>query len=118
MSPKTDSEQQAMIDKPYCPVLGSVMWGQLATCPDLLFAIFLLSCFQSNPDIKHWKTLLHVIGYIKNTTDFGLTFSQDTNLTPLPYVDADYGGCRDTHCSTSSFMFMMAGGPVTWSSKQ
>jgi hypothetical protein len=31
MSPKTDSERKEMTDKPYRPVLGSVMWGQLAT---------------------------------------------------------------------------------------
>ena len=31
MSPKTDSEKKQMVDKPYRPVLGSVMWGQLAT---------------------------------------------------------------------------------------
>jgi hypothetical protein len=36
----------------------------------------------------------------------------------LAYVDADYGGCRNTRCSTSSFVFLMAGGVVTWSSKR
>jgi hypothetical protein len=118
MSPKTDSEKREMVDKPYRPVLGSVMWGQLATRPDLSFAVSLLSHFQANPGIEHWKGLLHVIGYIKNTLDYGLTYSRDTDLTPLAYVDADYGGCRDTRRSTSGYVFMMAGGPVTWSSKR
>ena len=36
----------------------------------------------------------------------------------MAYVDADYGGCRDTHRSTSGFIFLMAGGVVTWSSKR
>src|ERR1700678_383365 len=36
MSPKTDSEKKEMADKHYRSVLGSVMWGQLATRPDLL----------------------------------------------------------------------------------
>lgn len=31
MSPKTQSKKESMKDKPYCPILGSVMWGQLAT---------------------------------------------------------------------------------------
>ena len=107
-----------MIDKPYRPVLGSVMWEQLATQPDLLFAVSLLSCFQVDPGIEHWKALLHVVGYIRNTLDYGLTYSQDTDLTPLAYVDADYGGCRDTCLSTSGYVFTMAGGAVTWSSKR
>jgi len=118
MSPKTDSERKDMVDKPYRPVLGSVMWGQLATRPDLSFAVSLLSRFQADPGIEHWKGLLHVVGYIKNMIDYGLTYSRDANLTPLAYVDADYGGCRDTRRSTSGYVFTMAGGAVTWSSKR
>ena len=118
MSPKTDSEKREMGDKPYRPVLGSVMWGQLATRPDLSFAVSLLSRFQANPGIDHWKSLLHVIGYVKNTMDYGLTYSGNANLTPVAYVDADYGGCRDMRRSTSGYVFMMAGGAVTWSSKR
>jgi hypothetical protein len=113
MSPKTESERKEMTDKPYRPVLGSVMWGQLATCPDLSFAVSLLSHFQADPGIEHWKSLLHVIGYIKNTLDYGLTYSWNAELTPLAYVDADYGGCQDTRHSTSGYVFTMAGGAVT-----
>jgi len=118
MSPKTDSERAQMADKPYRPVLGSVMWGQLATRPDLSFAVSLLSRFQADPGIEHWNALMHVIGYIKNTMDYGLTYSRDADLTPLAYVDADYGGCRDTRRSTTGYIFTMAGGAVTWSSKR
>jgi len=117
MSPKTDSEKRQMTDKPYRPILGSVMWGQLATRPDLSFAVSLLSRFQANPGIDHWNALMHVVGYIRNTLDYGLTYSRDADLTPLAYVDANYGGCRDTKRSTSGYVFTMAGGPVTWSSK-
>ena len=64
-----------MNNKPYCPILRSAMWGQLATCPDLSFAISLLAHFQANPGMDHWNALMHVIGYIKNTMDYGLTYS-------------------------------------------
>ena len=118
MSPKTDSERAAMYDKPYRPLLGSVMWGQLATRPDLAFSVSLLARFQSNPGVEHWNALLHVLGYIKNTIDYGLTYSRDSELSPTAFVDADYGGCKDTRRSTSGYVFMMAGGAVTWSSKR
>ena len=61
---------------------------------------------------------MHIMGYIENTLDYGLTYSHDTNLSPHVYVGADYGGCRDTRCSTLGYVFLMAGGPVTWSSKR
>ena len=86
MSPKTESEKREMDDKPYRAILGSIMWGQLATRPDLAFAISLLARFQANPGIEHWNALMHVTGYIKNTMDYGITYSRDN----IAYVDADY----------------------------
>ena len=118
MSPKTESEREEMKDKPYRAILGSVMWGQLATRPDLSFSVSLLARFQSNPRKEHWNSLLHVIRYIKNTLDHGLTYSRDFDLSPSAYVDSDYGGCKDTRRSTSGFIFTMAGGAVCWSSKR
>jgi hypothetical protein len=118
MSPKTDSEKKEMSDKPYRPILGTVMWGQLATRPDLSFSVSLLARYQSNPGKEHWNALMHVIGYIKNTLDFGLTYSRDYEISPYAFVDSDYGGCRDTRRSTSGYVFLMAGGAVSWSSKR
>lgn len=117
MSPKTESEKREMDGKPYCSIPGSVMWGQLATQPDLSFSVSLLARFQANPGIEHWKALMHVIGYIKNTLNYGLTYSHDLDLTPTAFVDADYGRCRNTCHSTLGYVFMMAGGAITWSSK-
>ena len=77
MSPRTDSEKKQMDDKPYCSILGSVIWGQLATQPDLSFSVSVLARFQANPRIEHWKALMHVIGYIKNTLDYRITYSRD-----------------------------------------
>jgi hypothetical protein len=52
------------------------------------------------------------------TLDHGLTYSRESELSPHAYVDADYGGCKDTRRSTSGFVFIMAGGAVSWSSKR
>ncbi|KAF5391957.1 hypothetical protein D9757_003238 [Collybiopsis confluens] len=118
MAPITETEKREMKDKPYREVLGCVMWCQLATRPDLSFTVGLLSRFQSNPGIEHWKALMHVVGYIKNTIDYGIVFSRDCPLKPFGYVDASYGDDPDTRRSTSGQVFIMAGGPVSWSSKR
>jgi hypothetical protein len=57
------------------------------------------------------------MGYIKNTIGYGLTYSWDCDISPTAFVDAYYGGCRDTRRPTSGYVFTMAGGAVTWSSK-
>jgi hypothetical protein len=82
MSPKTKSEKKEMEGKPYRSLLGSIMWGQLATRPDLSFSVSLLARFQANPGIDHWRALLHVMGYIKNTIEYGLTYSRDSDISP------------------------------------
>ena len=102
----------------YRSILGLVMWRQLATRPDISFSVSLLAHFQANPGIEHWRAKIHVVGYIKNTLDYSLTYSWDFDISPTAFVDADYGGCKDTHQSTSRYVFTMAGGAVTWSSKQ
>ena len=61
---------------------------------------------------------MHVIGYITNTLDYVLIYHHDADLSPHAFVDANYRGCRDTCRSTSGYVFIMAGGPVTWSSKR
>ena len=60
---------------------------------------------------------MHVIGYIKNALDYGITYSCNHDINPLAFVNTDYGGCRDTHQLTSGYVFMMTGGVVTGSSK-
>ena len=61
---------------------------------------------------------MHVMGYIKNTINYGLTYLCDSDISPTAFVNADYEGCRDTCWSTSGYVFRMAGGAVTWSSKR
>ena len=120
MAPKSDAERLFMRDKPYRQLLGALMWAQAATRPDLSFAITLLAHFQSNPGPAHWKALLHVLAYIKGTLNHKILYSKELggSTKPLGYVDADYGGDLDTRRSTSRYVFLMARGPVSWSSKR
>ena len=78
-----------MDGKPYQSILGLIMWGQLATRLDLSFPVSLLARFQANPGLKHWNALMHVVGYIKNTLDYGLTYSRNADLSPHAFVDAE-----------------------------
>jgi hypothetical protein len=117
--PSTDLECQFMKDKPYHEVLGSVMYAQIATCPDLSYTVSTLSKFSPDPGKPHWIVLMHVLKYIKGTLDYKITYggSGKTSLMPYDYVDAKYGGNRDTRCSCSGHVFFMAGGPVAWGAK-
>ena len=95
---RTEEDCIFMKDKPYNEVLGSIMWAQGVTQPDLSFAVNLLSQFQANPRPAHWNVMLHVLGYIKGTLNYRITYTRGSlgGLKPIEYVDSDYAGDSDT----------------------
>lgn len=124
LNPLPEQDQQFMQDKPYQAVVGSILWGQVCTCPDLAFAGSLLAWYQLNPGQEHWECMEWVAGYVLNTLDYALTYrspttadTPGTGLKPYAYVDSNHAGCQDTYCSTSGYVFFMAGAPVSWCSK-
>jgi hypothetical protein len=52
------------------------MYAMLFTRPDLCFAVGLLSRYQKNLGIEHWKQIKHVPPYVKATLDYSLCFNQ------------------------------------------
>ena len=52
-SPKNELEKENMKDKPYASLVGSLMYAQVCTRPDLAFAVSVLGRFQANPGLAH-----------------------------------------------------------------
>ena len=51
--PKNDLERIQMKDIPYASALGSLMYAQTCTRPDISFAVGMLGRYQSNPGMEH-----------------------------------------------------------------
>ena len=118
-SPKNELEKETMNDKPYASLVGSLMYAQVCTRPDLAFAVSVLGRFQSNPGGPHWVAAKKVLRYLRRTRDFMLTYNHVDNLELVAYTDSDLAGCVDDRKSTSGYVFLLAGGAVSWkSSKQ
>jgi hypothetical protein len=117
-SPKTKEEVDDMKKIPYRQALGSLMWLQVATRPDLSYTVNLLSRFANNPGRKHWEALKHTLAYLKGTLDYGVAYKHGGILRPQGYVDADYAGDCDGSRSTEGHIFFVAGGPISWASKR
>ena len=115
--PSSEKEKEEMMKIPYHKALGSLMWLQVATRPDLAFAVGLLARFAHNPGKEHWRALKHVMGYVKGTISYGIMYQAGEGLKPIGYVDSDFAGCQSTRRSTDGNIFLVAGGPVSWESK-
>jgi hypothetical protein len=117
MCPKTPEERKRMENTPYASALGSLMYAMLFTRPDLCYAVGLLSRYQKNPGIEHWKQIKHALRYVKATLDYSLCFNQK-DLQLQGYTDADWQGDPDDRKSTSGYLFTIAGGAISWRSKK
>lgn len=93
------------------------MYAILGTCPDLAFAVSVVSCYSSNPNKAHWSAVKRIFCYIKETLDLQLIFRGALSLL-TGYTDADQASDHDTWRSTSGFIFNIGSGAISWSSKQ
>ena len=114
--PKNDLENESMKNIPYASVVGSLMYAQVCTRPDIAYAVGVLGRYQSNPAVDHWRAAKKVMRYLQGTKDYMLMYRQTDNLDLVGYSDADFAGCVDSRKSTSGYIFIMAGGAVSWRS--
>ena len=54
--------------------------------------------------------------YLQRTKDYMLTYRRSNHLEIVGYSDSNFAGCLDSKRSTSSNIFMLAGGVVSWKS--
>ncbi|KAL5827481.1 hypothetical protein ACOSQ4_019278 [Xanthoceras sorbifolium] len=114
--PKNDLEREQMKNIPYASAVGSLMYAQVCTRPDIAFVVGMLGRYQSNPGLDHWKAVKKVMRYLQGTKDYMLMYRRTDNLEVIGYSDSDFAGCVDSRKSTSGYIFMMASGAVSWRS--
>ena len=114
--PKNDVKYKQMEYIPYASVVGSLMYFQTCTRPDLSFAVGMLGRYQSNPGIDHWKAAKKVMRYLQGTKDYMLTFRRSDQLEVIGYSDSDFAGCVDSRKSTFGYLFLLGEWAISWKS--
>src|SRR6202035_2025217 len=97
--------------------IGSLLYLALATRADIAYAVIKLSRFTSNPSIEHITAIKRVFRYLRATIDYGITYSKQNNHYISGFCDSDYAGDISTAKSTSGYVFLLAGGLISWKSK-
>ena len=113
---KNDLEKDAMKNIPYANVIGSLMYAQVCTRPDIAFIVNVLGRYLSNPRHDHWVVTKKVMKYLQRTKDFMFVYRRVDKLEVVGYSDSDFGSCSDDRKSTSGYIFMLAGGAISWKS--
>ena len=118
--PKSALETKSMQNVPYARLVGSLMYAQICTRPDISFAVNLLSRFQSNAGHAHWVAGKKVLRYLKKTKNYMLTYRrlEDQDFEVKGYTDASYKSDMDDLKSTTSYIFMLGGGAISWKTEK
>ncbi|PKA48313.1 Retrovirus-related Pol polyprotein from transposon TNT 1-94 [Apostasia shenzhenica] len=88
------------------------------TRPDLLFAVSMVSRFMHKPTKQHLGAAKRILRYIKGTSNYGIWYSQTTNIKLFGFCDSDWAGSLDDRKSTSGFLFTLGSGAISWTSKK
>ena len=114
--PKNDTEMMAMKNVRYSSVVGSLMYAQVCTRPDIAFFVGVLDRFMSNPGFIHYQAVKKVFRYLQGIKDHMLTYRRTNSLDVVCYSDVDFKGCVDDKKFTTGYIFVMTGGVVSWRS--
>ena len=96
--------------------MGNLMFAMIATCPDIAFAVGVVSRFMSDPRKKHWEAVKGILRYLSGTKDMCICFGK-RNSGVLGYTDSDYAGNSDNRRSTTGYIFTLYGGAISWMSR-
>jgi hypothetical protein len=94
------------------------MYLSIWTRPDITQAVNYLSQFNNCYGEEHWTCAIRVLKYLKGTKLYGISFLRNLEDPLVGYCDADWGNDRVDRKSYSGYLFMNAGGPVSWRCKK
>uniref|UniRef100_A0A803MQU8 Retrovirus-related Pol polyprotein from transposon TNT 1-94-like beta-barrel domain-containing protein n=1 Tax=Chenopodium quinoa TaxID=63459 RepID=A0A803MQU8_CHEQI len=86
--------------------------------PDLSYFLQHLSQFMHTPRVPHLRDVFHVAKYLKGTTDVGLWYTADSDLSLMGYSDADWSGCQFSSRSLSAYTLFIGSNLVSWKTKK
>ena len=98
-------------------LVGSHMY-LIATRPDIIYGVSMISRFMESPKDSHWQVGKRILSFVSGTKDLGIMYSTSNNFKLIGYTDNDNGGNIDDRKSTSGYTFDFGIGVVSWSSKK
>ena len=114
------SENDDLCDiKTYQSCVGSLLYLAGRTRPDIMYAVYNVSKFSCKPTKTHWTAVKRILRYLKGTMNYGLLYTKvGSSFDCVGYSDSDWAGDLNDRKSTSGFVFIMSGAPVSWSTKK
>ena len=98
---------------PYSSIMGSLMYVQTCTRPNINFVIRILERYQSNPRIDHWKDVKNVLRYLQGTKYYMLMYRRSNHLEVIGYSDLNFVRCINNRKSTFDYLSLFRKGAIS-----
>ncbi|CAH9081524.1 unnamed protein product [Cuscuta europaea] len=113
---KNDRTESAY-ERMYRGLIGGLIY-LTHTRTDISFSVSVVSRYMHCPTKQHFGAAKRILKYIAGTLDYGLWYGSVKDFKLRGYTDNDWAGCVDDRKSTSSSVFDLGTGAITWSSKK
>ena len=113
---KHDREATAYEIKYYQQIIGSLLYVQIGTRPDISFTVARLAQYASNPSAQHLCLAKYVLSYLKGTADLQLRYDGASRNRLVGFLDSSYGDQADDYHSTLGYVYLLADGAISWTS--
>ena len=129
--PKTDEEKEIINSRfkglSMASAVSSLLYAALNTRNDILWITNKLAKSSSCPGIKDFEALMHVFGYLRKHTDFGIRIYANVKESPahqicirhkieptsiIGFSDTSWQDCPDTGRSTCGYKIFVQGGII------
>ena len=90
----------------------------IATKPDIVFGVGLLSKFMEEPHTYHLQATKRILRCIKGILNDGIFYDNTDDVKLVGYIDSDWAGDIETKKSTSVYVFHLGSSAVSWPSKR
>ncbi len=115
---KYDGQASAADIKLYQQIIGSLLYVQIGTRPDISFAVSHLAQYASNPSAQHLNLAKYVLRYLKGTSNLKLVYLGALGNGLYGYFDFSWGDNPDDRHSTTGHVFLLADAAISWSSRK
>ena len=99
-------------------MIGSLLYVQIGTRPDISFAVSRLAQYASNPSPDHIRLAKYVFRYLKGTADLRLLYDGARGNGLYGYSDSSWGDNPDDRHSTAGYVFLLADAAISWCSRK
>src|SRR6266403_3498208 len=100
--------------KLYQQIIGSLLYVQISTRPDISFAVSHLAQYASNPSQQHTRLAKYVLTYLKGTSNLKLQYDGARGQGLHGYSNSSYGDDLDDQHSTAGYVFLLADAAISW----